>query len=802
MKKRLLAILLVLSLMIPPVSMTAWADEAESDSAEDWSADSTEETDTEESGESDADEADGTDTEETDGADSADTEETGEADGTDAEEAGGNAAEPAEAGAEETDEADETDADEDSGIQVPALITEEHISYISGQGNGILNPNGELTRAAAAQILYNLMTDTSMGPLEGTSFSDVSEDDWYYAPVTVLASWGVIDGFEDGTFCPNDSVTREQFVKMLSAFFETESGADLSVYSDYTENWAYDYVVNAVSKGWLSGYPDGTIRQENAVTRAEAITIINRALGRSASADETVELLADAGIRHFTDLYESAWYYYDVLEATVEHTYVYIDEEDSAADAGADEEDPVEDSGTDEESDDSSVPETGEAENAVSDGEIAEESDEADQLAARYGSLITDDAEDAADDSDGTEAPEEEAADTADDPDGTSDETAENPDETVEAADEAESSSATVVPTGTEVWISYVMPDCGYAAGWVTLDGYLYHVNGALQFDAYEPGFQTIDGGIYYVNSAGLIPAYSAGMQAIGGYYYLILEDGSIESLTYEPGFQTISGSTYYVNSAGLIPVYSAGVQTIDGYRYLILSDGSIDALTYTADSTVTLNGKVYYVDSTGKIPVLTATGLQELNGELVYVQSDGSLMANASYNYLDFDENGYYTSGSDELDDLVDAALVKAGCDDDSLTQEEKLRLAYLYVRDNFTYLSRSHHSRGSTDWTIESATFMFTYGKGNCYCFAAAFLYMARRLGYDTAYAVSGGVGTANSDHAWVMITIDGTKYMFDVELEYAYRYRYSTRRYYNLYKQLRSNMPFVYYFPSGTY
>ena len=693
MKKRLVAILLVLSMMAAPMSMTAWADEAESDSAGGMIADGTGETDAEESGETGAeesDDADSDDAEETDESDGAGTgesgetgsEETDESDEADTEES--DTEESDEADAKETDAADETDADEDCGIQVPALITEEHIAYISGQGSGILNPNGELTRAAAAQILYNLMTDTSMGPSEEVSFSDVSEEDWYYVPVTVLASWGVIDGFADGTFRPEESVTREQFVKMLSAFFETESGADLSVYSDYTENWAYDYMVNAVAKGWLTGYPDGTIRQENAVTRAEAITIINRALGRSASADETAELLADAGIRHFTDLYESDWYYLDVLEATVEHDFVY--------------------------------------EGGESDAE--------------------------------------------------------------------------------EVWTSYVMPDCGYAAGWVTLGGYLYHVNEALQFDVYESGFQTIDGAIYYVSSAGLIPAYSAGMHAIGGYYYLFLEDGSIESLTYEPGFQTISGSTYYVSSSGLIPVYSAGVQAIDGYRYLILSDGSIDALTYTANSTVTLNGKVYYVDSAGKIPVLTTTGLQELNGELVYVQSDGSLLANASYNYLDFDENGYYTSGSDELDDLVDAALVKAGCDDDSLTQEEKLRLAYLYVRDNFTYLSRSHHSRGSTDWTIESATFMFTYGKGNCYCFAAAFLYMARRLGYDTAYAVSGGVGTANSDHAWVMITIDGTKYMFDVELEYAYRYRYSTRRYYNLYKQLRSNMPFVYYFPSGTY
>ena len=219
--------------------------------------------------------------------------------------------------------------------------------------------------------------------------------------------------------------------------------------------------------------------------------------------------------------------------------------------------------------------------------------------------------------------------------------------------------------------------------------------------------------------------------------------------------------------------------------------------------------GGIYYIPEIGldaQAPEETAAasetsdsqaGLQEQNGQLVYVLEDGSLLKDGYYQYLYFDENGNYTSGSEELDLLVDAAL--AACTDDSMTQSEKLRAAYVYVRDNFTYLSRDHHSRGVNDWTEESAVFMFTNGKGNCYCFAGAFLYLARRIGYSSAYPVSGGVGTTNADHAWVMITMeDGVEYMFDVELEYAYLYRYANKHAYNLYQMTTATAPWRYYFP----
>lgn len=217
--------------------------------------------------------------------------------------------------------------------------------------------------------------------------------------------------------------------------------------------------------------------------------------------------------------------------------------------------------------------------------------------------------------------------------------------------------------------------------------------------------------------------------------------------------------------------------------------------------------GGVYYIPAAGldeeepseeaADPSGLGPGLQEVDGGLVYVQEDGTLLTDGYYEYLYFGEDGYYTSGSEELDELVEAAL--SVCTDDTMTQQEKLRAAYIYVRDNFTYLSRSHQSRGTSDWTQESAIFMFTNGRGNCYCYASAFLYLARRIGYSSAYPVSGGVGSTNADHAWVMITMeDGVEYMFDVELEYAYLYRYANRHAYNLYRMTTATAPWTYYFP----
>ena len=209
----------------------------------------------------------------------------------------------------------------------------------------------------------------------------------------------------------------------------------------------------------------------------------------------------------------------------------------------------------------------------------------------------------------------------------------------------------------------------------------------------------------------------------------------------------------------------------------------------------MTIDGKLYHVSKNGYAIDRYAKGLHEIDGGMYYVKEDGSFLTNSAVEYLTFDANGRYTSGNATLDSYVDQAL--AACTNSGMTKAQKLRAAYLYVRDHGAYLARPHQARGTTAWAEESALFMFEHKKGNCYCFAGQFLYMARRLGYN-AYVVSGGVGRKDSDHAWVMICENGVPYIYDVELEWGYsagRYGHAE---YNMYKMPLNKTVFSYQFP----
>lgn len=209
----------------------------------------------------------------------------------------------------------------------------------------------------------------------------------------------------------------------------------------------------------------------------------------------------------------------------------------------------------------------------------------------------------------------------------------------------------------------------------------------------------------------------------------------------------------------------------------------------------MTIDGKLYHVSKNGYAIDRYAKGLHEIDGGMYYVKKDGSFLTNSAVEYLTFDANGRYTSGNATLDSYVDQAL--AVCTNSGMTKAQKLRAAYLYVRDHGAYLARPHQARGTTAWAEESALFMFEHKKGNCYCFAGQFLYMARRLGYN-AYVVSGGVSRKDSDHAWVMICENGVPYIYDVELEWGYRAGRYGHAEYNMHKMPLNKTVFSYQFP----
>lgn len=268
--------------------------------------------------------------------------------------------------------------------------------------------------------------------------------------------------------------------------------------------------------------------------------------------------------------------------------------------------------------------------------------------------------------------------------------------------------------------------------------------------------------------------------------------DGQLD--VYQPGFVQIGDAVYYVSAEGsVIDPYSAGFVVVDGVLcHVSVTGGSFDL--YPAGF-VTIDGKLYHVSKNGYAIDRYAKGLHEIDGGMYYVKEDGSFLTNSAVGYLTFDANGRYTSGNATLDSYVDQAL--AACTNSGMTKAQKLRAAYLYVRDHGAYLARPHQARGTTEWAEESALFMFEHKKGNCYCFAGQFLYMARRLGYD-AYVVSGGVGRKDSDHAWVMICENGVPYIYDVELEWGYRAGRYGHAEYNMYKMPLNKTVFSYQFP----
>lgn len=337
-----------------------------------------------------------------------------------------------------------------------------------------------------------------------------------------------------------------------------------------------------------------------------------------------------------------------------------------------------------------------------------------------------------------------------------------------------------------------------FTPGFITLKDNVYYIAAdGVTFTAFEPGLVTLEGKLYEVSGDGYsFVKHAPGFVTRGGERYYAAADG-YSFTSYTPGFVTLDGKLYHVEADGVrfTPV-AAGFVMVDGKLCHGSGDGySID--TYEP-GLATIDGGLYYVNADGCSFINAAKGLYTFGTDLYYVPEDGAaFLTNGKVGYLEFGADGRYTSGNAELDSYVAQAL--AACTNESMTKSEKLRAAYLYVRDNGSYLARDHQPRGSTAWAEESALFFLKNKRGNCYCFAGSFLYLARQIGYQ-AYPISGGVGFANKDHAWVMVPAsDGADYIYDVELEYAYRYRYEQKKNLNLYKMTTKTAPFLYHFPA---
>ena len=212
---------------------------------------------------------------------------------------------------------DKDDEDEEPEEDVTGLNTTDHYAYIAGYTDGTVRPDGNITRAEVATIFFRLMTDEYRETCWSTSsgFTDVTAANWYNNAISTTANAGWVSGYPDGTFRPDAYITRAEFATIAARFLSDVYGGT-SMFTDITGHWAEDYINRAAAAGWINGYADGTFRPNAYITRAEAVTLINRMLDRAPDANH---LLAD--MVRWPDNPETAWYYADIQEATNSHDY-------------------------------------------------------------------------------------------------------------------------------------------------------------------------------------------------------------------------------------------------------------------------------------------------------------------------------------------------------------------------------------------------------------------------------------------------------------------------------------------------
>ena len=221
--------------------------------------------------------------------------------------------------------------DPDPDDDKPSLNTEDHYGYIIGypvdyytglptedQTKKPVKPQGNITRAEVATIYFRMLTDESRNHFwsQDSGYPDVALADWFNNAIATLSNGGIISGYPDGTFDPNGYITRAEFAVIAARFFDMDyQGEDL--FPDIDGHWAQDYINQAAENGFIEGYPDGTFGPDKYITRAEAVTMVNRTLDRHPDPDHFQEDM----LVWPDNLDTEQWYYADMQEATNSHEY-------------------------------------------------------------------------------------------------------------------------------------------------------------------------------------------------------------------------------------------------------------------------------------------------------------------------------------------------------------------------------------------------------------------------------------------------------------------------------------------------
>jgi len=206
-----------------------------------------------------------------------------------------------------------------SRTPIPEVFTGDHYGYIIGYEDGMVHPEKNISRAEVATIFFRLLDDDvrSQRMTKENSFPDVNEGDWFNVAVSTMYSLGIIGGYEDGTFRPNAPITRAEFAAIASRF-DLDGDASETIFEDIYEHWGQREINIAANNGWVLGYEDGTFKPDSLVTRAEAMTMVNRVLQRIPQS--SADLLP--GMIQWPDNRDTGkWYYLVIQEATNSHHY-------------------------------------------------------------------------------------------------------------------------------------------------------------------------------------------------------------------------------------------------------------------------------------------------------------------------------------------------------------------------------------------------------------------------------------------------------------------------------------------------
>ncbi len=199
------------------------------------------------------------------------------------------------------------------------LNGKDHYAYIIGYGNNDVRPQNNITRAEVATIFFRLLTDETReaNMTKSNSYNDVKDGDWFCCAVSTLSKMGIIKGYEDGSFKPNDPISRAEFAA-IAARFDPDGDKTPAAFFDVTSHWAKDEISIAANHGWIKGYEDGSFKPDQKITRAETMTLVNRVLNRL---PETKDDLHKDMKTWVDNMDETAWYYLAVQEATNSHYF-------------------------------------------------------------------------------------------------------------------------------------------------------------------------------------------------------------------------------------------------------------------------------------------------------------------------------------------------------------------------------------------------------------------------------------------------------------------------------------------------